>query len=106
MRKSKKDLLDRIERHESSKPNNNASLELFAKIQAKRKEEGYKSEYDCLLELGLIDEVVVPNGTVNLFPYMKQKHMFVKQAMSDPNVQAQVEQMQVDFKEACKENSS
>ena len=103
MRKNKKDIENRIQRHELSKPNNTASLELFAKIQGKRVEEVYKSEYDCLLELGLIDEVVVPKDAVNLFPYMKQKHMLVKQAMSDPKVQARVHQLQADFKEVCKE---
>ena len=103
MRKNKKDIENRIQRHELSKPNNKASLELFAKIQDKRFEEGYKSEYDCLLELGLIDEVVVPKDAVNLFPYMKQKHMLVKQAMSDPKVRAEVYQLQADFKEVCKE---
>ena len=90
--------IDKIKKKE-----NNASLELFAKIQGKRVEEVYKSEYDCLLELGLIDEVVVPKDAVNLFPYMKQKHMLVKQAMSDPKVQARVHQLQADFKEVCKE---
>ena len=103
MRKNKKDIKNRIQRHELSKPNNTASLELFAKIQAERVEDGYKSEYDCLLELGLIDEVVVPKDAVNLFPYMKQKHMLVKQAMSDPKVRAEVYQLQDDFKEDCKE---
>ena len=90
--------IDKIKKKE-----NKASLELFAKIQAKRLEDVYKSEYDCLLELGLIDEVVVPKGAVNLFPYMKQKHMLVKQAMLDPKVRAEVYQLQDDFKEVCKE---
>ena len=101
---SKKDIENRIKRHELKKPNNKASLELFAKIQGKRKEEGYISEYDCLLELRLIDEVVVPKGAVNLLPYMKQKHMLVKEKMSDPKVRAEVHQLQADFKEACKGN--
>ena len=90
--------IDKIKKKE-----NKTSLELFTKIQAKRVEEGYKSEYDYLLELGLIDEVVVPKGAVNLFPYMKQKHMLVKQAMSDPKVRAEVYQLQDDFKKLCKE---
>ena len=90
--------IDKIKKKE-----NKTSLELFTKIQAKRVEEGYKSEYDYLLELGLIDEVVVPKDAVNLFPYMKQKHMLVKQAMSDPKVRAEVYQLQDDFKKLCKE---
>ena len=93
-KRSIRDILNDLDEIKKYHPNNKASLELFAKIQAKRKEEGYISEYDCLLELGVIDEVVVPKGAVNLFPYMKQKHMLVKEALKDPAVKEQVEALQ------------
>ena len=103
-KRSIRDILNDLDEIKKYHPNNKASEELFAKIQGKRKEEGYISEYDCLLELRLIDEVVVPKGAVNLLPYMKQKHMLVKEKMSDPKVRAEVHQLQADFKEACKGN--
>ena len=93
-KRSISDILNDLDKIKEFHPSNNASEKIFKRIQGIRDKEGYKSDYECLVELGIIEEVIAPHNTINLFPFIKQKHMLVKQAMKDPNVQAQVEALQ------------
>lgn len=101
-KKSLNRILDDLDKLKRFDKNDEASKELLAKIEAKRREEGYISEYDCLLELGVIKEVVVPKNAVNLFPYIQKKRQLVNEAMKDPDTKKKVEAMQAEFKKASK----
>ena len=103
-KRSISDILNDLDKIKEFHPSNNASEKIFKRIQGIRDKEGYKSDYECLVELGIIEEVIAPHNTINLFPFIKQKHMLVKQAMADQKVRARVHQLQADFKEACKGN--
>lgn len=87
MKRTLREIYKELKKKENDKPNKDILQEYMELFEAKRREHGYINEYEVLVEAGAIEAVKVPDNAVNLFPYMKEKHMRVKEALELPENQ-------------------